>query len=100
MAPDGTPRVIDFDHGVDPDWQARVLRHMCHWALHAPDPQAQFESWIDEAAEGDEKYIVWALLTWRKLRDLAAFELEQLAVQTNQWQAHRTFGVEDSVRAP
>lgn len=92
MAPHGTLRVIDFDHGVDPDWQANVLRHFCSWRLHHPDPQLTFDHWIDEAAQGDEAYIVWALVTWRKLEDMAAFQLEALAYRTNLWQAHRGFG--------
>lgn len=84
--------MIDFDHGVDPDWQARVLRWMCSTCLHDPEPEARFEAWVDEAADGDDSYLVWALRAWKKLSRMPAFELEQLAYQTNLWQAHRCFG--------
>lgn len=80
-------------------WQANVLRHMCSWMLHEPDPDEKLRSWLDEAAEGDDEYIRWVLSTWHKMRDLTTLDLEKLAWQTNLWQAHRNFG-SDEQRAP
>lgn len=91
--------MIDFDGVVDVDWQAKVLRHMCTWQLHAVDPDETFSNWVAEAGQGDEPYIVWAYSRWEKIRTMTSLDVEKLAYQTNLWQAHRNFG-SDQQAAP
>lgn len=93
MAPAGTTRVLDFDHGVDPSWQANVLRHMCLLRLHVPDPEEKFDSWLDEARDVDENYLVWAITTWRKLANMTAFDLEVLEKRVEVWRRANRQGV-------
>lgn len=84
--------MIDFDHGVDPMWQASMLRHMATWCLRLDDPQERFDSWLDEATHGDEDYVRWAIETWKKVSIMTSSSLEQLVRQTNFWQSHRKLG--------
>lgn len=91
--------MIDFDNGVDPRWQARVLRYMCHWMLHYEDPEEIYQEWLNDGPELAEDKLRWVMQTWNKVSFLTSSSLEELAYQTNLWQAHQNFG-SDQQRAP
>ena len=77
--------MIDYDHGVDPGWQGRVLLWMVDACLRDPDPQVRFDFWVDEAGEADDNYIVWALKTWDKVVLMPVFQLEELQDKVHHW---------------
>lgn len=82
-----TPAVND---ALDLDWQLRVLEWMGSTCLHHPTPEDAFSAWVDEAAEADDEYLLWAFGAWKVVHNLAAYELEQMLSSVKQFRLKRT----------
>lgn len=77
--------MIDFDNGLSPWWQARVLAWMCSISIRVKEPEAMIDDWLSEANQGDEAYLRWALKAWREIETYPVFKLEQVKNQCASW---------------
>jgi len=73
--------VIDSSIDLPVKWQAETLVWMCTKLAHQEHPEDRFADWVNEAAEGDEVAVKWAIKTWAKVRDYGSFELEDTAIR-------------------
>jgi hypothetical protein len=61
---------------VSPEWRGNVEGWMCRVALMHHDPDNIVWEWFNEAAEGDEEALAWAMKTWEDIRRLTSTSLE------------------------
>lgn len=57
-------------------WACEAIIAMARIGLNESDPNAVVEDWFDEAAEGDEPWLLWAMGMWSTMRTFNSFQLE------------------------
>lgn len=77
--------MMDFDHEIDPVWQARVLNWMSRVALLKAEPSEVVQSWLDEASDGNQRYLVWAIAQWLDMSTMGVWELERIGLEARNW---------------
>ena len=80
--------MIDFDNGLSPWWQARVLAWMASICIRYHEPESMVEDWLSEAQQSDEAYLRWAMARWADVKDWPVFKLEQLKNESATWLRH------------
>lgn len=77
-----------FDDDLDRGWQAGVLMAMTYAITERDDPDEFMSTWFDEAGEGDEQHLNWAMRKWRRLRNKSVLDVETLRALVR-WEIQR-----------
>lgn len=58
-------------------WACKSIMAMIRIQQHSPDPHQVMQDYFDEAGEGDEEQLVWAMAMWKTISHMTSFELEE-----------------------
>jgi len=59
------------------EWKWATEVWMCRLCLISSDPDHEIDFWLEDATEGGDEYIQWAMDRWAEIRNLTSSDLER-----------------------
>jgi len=70
---------------IDLSWRINCSLMITHWWMHLDNPAEKFREWLDEAGEGDEPYMRYAIRAFEYTSHLNYVELEERQETLVRW---------------
>lgn len=80
---------VDDPGEIDLDWRISCSIQITRWWMHSADPTEDFREWLEEAAEGDEPYMRYAIRAFEQTSHLNYVELEERMAMLVRWRERR-----------
>lgn len=74
---------------LDLDWRIGCSIMITRWWMHEEDPAQMLADWLDEAGEGDEPYMRYAMRSFEQTSHLNYVELEERLAMLVRWRDRR-----------